>query len=117
MILAIDFGTSNSLAALATEKGCEKPLPLEPEAADPSVLRSLLFFPSQNQCFYGHRAVVEHQNNLGQGRFIRSIKKFLPSQNYLGSWIEERVVKLEDLIGLFLLEVKNEIEKLLKKAP
>jgi hypothetical chaperone protein len=110
VILAVDFGTSNSLATVATARGHSQPLPLDDNAPDPTVFRTLLFFPNSETCFYGQRAIFEYQENQGNGRFIRSIKKFLPSQSFVGSWIENRVVKLEDLVGLFLLEMKKRAE-------
>lgn len=107
MIFAIDYGTSNSLLAVADGKKISEPLALDPESPDPTVFRSILYFPNQNQCFYGQRAIKEYCENQAEGRLIRSIKKYLPSQRFLGSWIEDRVVKLEDLISYFLLEMRK----------
>ncbi len=112
MILAVDFGTSNSLATVATRDGHTAPIILDSDAPDATVFRTLLYFPHEDECFYGQRAIAEYQNNLGQGRFIRSIKKFLPVQSFAGSWIENRMVRLEDLVGLFLLEIKKRTEKI-----
>jgi hypothetical chaperone protein len=83
------------------------PLRLDPEAADPTVFRSILFFPHGEKCFYGQTAVDQYNEAQGSGRLIRSIKKFLPSESYTGSWIDDRVVRLEDLIGYFLLEMRK----------
>src|SRR5690606_29063326 len=96
--------------AVVTRSGRSSPIPLDPAAKDPTIFRSLLYFPDHDHCFYGQQAIVEYQENTGKGRFIRSIKKFLPSQSFLGSWIENRLVRLEDLIGLFLLELKRRAE-------
>jgi len=112
MMLAIDFGTSNSLASVVSRSGHSAPLPLDHSASDPTIFRTLLYFPNADQCFYGQSAIAEYQENQGQGRLIRSIKKFLPSQSFVGSWIESRVVKLEDMVGLFLLEMKKRAEKI-----
>ena len=43
-IYAIDFGTSNSLLAAANAEQTCPPIPLDPGASDPTLLRSLLFF-------------------------------------------------------------------------
>ena len=86
------------------------PLALDPTATDPTVLRSLLYFPDATACFYGQAAVQEYSENHGEGRLIRSIKKYLPSESYVGSWIDNRMVRLEDLIGFFLLEMKKRAE-------
>ena len=55
-ILAIDFGTSHSLVgALHNNKRIEA-LPIDPLAADPTLMRSLLYFPHADECFYGSEA-------------------------------------------------------------
>ena len=41
-VYAIAVGTSNSLLAAAARDGCTDPVPLDPGAPDPSVLRSVL---------------------------------------------------------------------------
>lgn len=111
LVYAIDFGTSNSLIAATDGLSCSEPLPLDRQAQDPSLFRTLLYFPNEDECFYGAQAKEEYTLNQFEGRFIRSIKKFLPSQSYRGTWIENRVVKLEDLIGLFLKELKTRADK------
>lgn len=113
VVFAIDYGTSNSLLAATDGETVTTPLELDPGAPDPTVLRSVLFFPHQNLCFYGSDAVKEYSEAQGSGRLIRSIKKYLPSESYQGSWIEDRVVKLEDLIGFFLLEMRKRASRAL----
>lgn len=107
VVFAIDYGTSNSLLAATDGEVTTAPLPLDPAAPDPSVFRSVLYFPNQNQCYYGQQAIEEYGERQAEGRLIRSIKKYLPSETFLGSWIEDRVVRLEDLISYFLLEMKK----------
>ena len=106
-MLAIDFGTSNSLVAVADPSGASQPLPLDEDAGDPTVFRSILYFPHGQLCYYGQRAIREYSENQAHGRLIRSVKKYLPSENYIGSWIDDRMVRLEDLIGIFLLELRK----------
>lgn len=107
VVFAIDYGTSNSLLAATDGQVITGPLALDPEAQDPTVLRSVLFFADQDHCYYGQKAVDQYCENQGEGRLIRSVKKYLPSESYRGSWIENRVVRLEDLIGFFLLEMRK----------
>jgi len=110
LTFAIDFGTSNSLLAVTDGEVSVGPLELDPLSSDPSVFRSVLYFPNQDQCFYGQEAVERYSESQAEGRLIRSIKKYLPSQSFLGSWIENRMVRLEDLISIFLLEMKKRAE-------
>jgi hypothetical chaperone protein len=83
------------------------PLPLDNLAADPTVFRSLLYFPNSQICHYGTAAIAQYCEHEGEGRLVRSIKKYLPSESFIGSWIDDRMVKLEDLIGFFLLELRK----------
>lgn len=110
LTFAIDYGTSNSLLVATDGRAVTKPLALDPLAPDPTVLRSLLYFPHGDRCFYGQAAIEEYSDHHGEGRLIRSIKKYLPSESYVGSWIDNRMVRLEDLIGFFLLEMKKRAE-------
>src|SRR6185437_13458033 len=107
VIYAIDFGTSNSLLAAADHERIYDPIPLDSFASDSSVLRSILYFPSMKQVFYGAEALKEFHDRPGEGRLIRSIKKYLPMRSFVGTWIEDRPVNLEDIIGYFLSEMRR----------
>lgn len=103
---AIDFGTTNSLLAAANRDELHPPIALDASARDPSILRSVLYFPSAERCFYGAQALAEYGAGGGHGRLIRSIKKHLPSRSFIGTHIDERPMNLEDLIGAFLGEMR-----------
>lgn len=105
-VYAIDFGTTNSLLAAANAEQIHPPIALDPLAPDPTILRSVLYFPSAERCFYGAQAIAEYTSAGGQGRLIRSIKKHLPSRSFVGTHIDERPMNLEDLIGAFLGELR-----------
>jgi hypothetical chaperone protein len=105
-VYAIDFGTTNSLLAAANAQEVHPPIALDPHAPDPSILRSVLYFPNAERCYYGAQAIAEYTAAGGQGRLIRSIKKHLPSRSFVGTHIDERPMNLEDLIGAFLGEMR-----------
>lgn len=110
-ILAIDFGTSNSLVG-AHHKGQRfEALPLDPKGEDATLMRTLLFFPSQDVCYYGHEAIEQYIANDMEGRLFRSFKSHLPNQGYLGTIIDNRILTLESMVGYFLLELKKRAEK------
>ncbi len=113
LILAVDFGTSNSLAGASVDGKRIEALPLDLTAQDPTLMRSILFFPNRDQCFYGSTAIEKYLEGELEGRIFRSFKSHLPNRSYLGTAIENRVLPLEDLIGLFLLEIKRRAEKIL----
>jgi hypothetical chaperone protein len=105
-IYAIDFGTSNSLLAVAGEATTET-LVMDREAKDPTILRSLIYFPTQDKVFYGMGALNEFNANQGKGRLLRSIKRYLPVRSFVGTWIDNRPLNLEDIIALFLAEMRK----------
>lgn len=107
LVYAIDFGTSNSLLGAADSSGLRGFAPIDPAAPDPSVLRSLLYFPDAKQVFYGLDAIREFAARDQAGRFIRSIKRQLPSRSFIGTYVDNRPFNLEDLIGVFLGEVRR----------
>lgn len=104
---AIDFGTSNSLIAAAGNGRELPPLAVDPTSGDPTILRSLMYFPRTGPPRFGQQAVHGYTQDGGDGRFIRSIKKYLPAENFTGTQIGDKVYSLEDLIGCFLREMKN----------
>lgn len=106
-IYAIDFGTSNSLLAAASRDGVIAPIPLDPLAPDPTILRSILYFPDASRAFYGLEAIREYVDRGMEGRLIRSIKKHLPSRTFVGTYIDERPMNLEDLVGAVLREMRT----------
>lgn len=113
--LAIDFGTSNSLVGAWSRGQRIEALPLDPSAADPTLMRTLLYFPNRDDCFYGAEAVVKYLANEMEGRLFRSFKSHLPNRQYLGTFIEDRPLPLETMIGIFLLELRKRAEKILNE--
>ncbi|MCM2279597.1 MAG: Hsp70 family protein [Oligoflexia bacterium] len=106
-VYAIDFGTSNSLLGAAGPGGPGGFAPLDPDAPDPAILRSLLYFPNARELYFGERALREFGARDHSGRFIRSIKKQLPSRSFIGTYVENRPFNLEDLIALLLSEMRK----------
>ncbi|MCB9596341.1 MAG: Hsp70 family protein [Sandaracinaceae bacterium] len=106
-VYAIDFGTTNSLCAAANADRVFDPVPLDPRAKDPTILRSVFFFPDAKTVFYGAEALAEYAAHGMQGRLIRSVKKHLPSRAFVGTQIDERPMNLEDLIGAFLGAIRR----------
>jgi hypothetical chaperone protein len=106
-IFAIDFGTSNSLLAAAGPEGVFSPAPIDPEASDPTVLRSALYFASATECAFGAAAIRSLVENGFRGRLIRSIKRHLPSRTFSATRIGHKTMTIEELIGS-LLKVMRE---------
>ena len=110
-VYAIDFGTTNSLLAAANSEEVCRPIELDPGASEPTILRSVLYFPDADLCFYGQQALVEYVARDMQGRLMRSIKKHLPSRAFVGTFVDERPMNLEDLIGALLGEMRRRADR------
>ncbi len=114
-MLAIDFGTSNSLVGAWIDGKAYQALSLDPFAADPTLMRTLLYFPDESKAFYGEQAIQEFVQNDMEGRLFRSFKTHLHNKNYLGTIVGNRIMPLEQMVGIFLLELKKRAEKVLQQ--
>lgn len=112
-VLAIDFGTSNSLVGAWRDGKRVEALALDQAAADPSLMRTLLYFPHKDACFYGADAIGKYLENEMEGRLFRSFKSHLPNKQYLGTFVDDRALPLEHMIGIFMLELRKRAENIL----
>ncbi len=113
--VGIDFGTSNSAAALpGLDGGPARVLPIDAAAADARLLRSVLFFPEHfekgREVLVGEGAIAAYLSEF-EGRFLQSIKTFLPSPAFTATEIRGRAWKLEQLIAVLLRRLREVIER------
>jgi len=101
---AIDFGTSNSLLSFVGDDGKIYPIPLD---QDSNVFRSLLYTAEQNSWHFGQEAIKEYIATDGEGRFFRSVKKFLPEANYTGTTVHNKTMNISEIIAVFLGEMRK----------
>jgi hypothetical chaperone protein len=106
-LYAIDFGTSNSLLCGVTPSAVDEPLALDPNASDASVFRSILFFSETSEQYFGAEALERYVAEGMRGRFLRSLKRFLPVASFEETRIGNKLVRLEELIGVFLREMRR----------
>lgn len=111
--LSIDFGTSNTLVGAVQNGKKIATLELDPFNSDKTIMRTLLYYPHAEQCFYGANAIEEYIQHGMEGRLFRSFKSHLPNKSYLGTVLDNRILTLETLIGTFLLEIKRRAEQIL----
>ncbi|MFO0728721.1 MAG: Hsp70 family protein [Myxococcota bacterium] len=105
MAFGIDFGTSNSAVAFVDKKGKAKVARFRAVELDQtsSTAPTVLFFPSyQKDTHYGHEAVRTYLFNGLEGRFIQSMKTFLPAKSFAGTQIRGQQLEIEDLVALYL---------------
>jgi hypothetical chaperone protein len=106
-LYAIDFGTSNSLLAAANRDRTFDPVPLDPDAADPTILRSILCFPDAGGAFVGSEALRQFIEHGAEGRLLRSIKHHLGSRSFRGTIIRGRMVSAEELVAALLRQMRQ----------
>ncbi|MCG2700211.1 Hsp70 family protein [Candidatus Parcubacteria bacterium] len=116
VILGIDFGTSNSSTSvningevkLIDVDGCN--------LSNKKVLRSVIYFNNEEKKFFvGQEAVEMYIENDASGRYIQSIKSFLPDKSFHRTEIGGRYYSLDDLIALVLRKIKEAGEGISKR--
>lgn len=105
-MLAIDYGTSNSLVAGAVNGNVIQPLAIDPGAPDPTVLRSVMFSPDKGTWYFGDAAIRQYQDHAADGRLFRSVKKYLPEGSFKGTQLHGDFRSIVDLIAVFLRELR-----------
>jgi hypothetical chaperone protein len=111
--VGIDYGTSNTVAAVLEADGSVRVLELDRDsgASDPRLLKSLLYFPERNQSFFGKKAIEQYFDRGMEGRFLQSIKRLLPNPEFTGTSLFGKHAGIEDLIARFLQDLRLRIEK------
>jgi len=109
---AIDFGTTNSLLSFVENKNNKKTLNLDDLNDDSSILRSIMYYPQDGEPSFGQSAIKKYVDESGDGRFLRSIKKYLPTESFTGTIINNKFYSIEELIGRFLKEMKSRADNI-----
>ena len=108
---AIDFGTTNSLLSFVDGRNI-KNLDLDKLNDDASILRSIMFYSKEGSPSFGQAAINQYVDESGDGRFLRSVKKYLPKESFSGTIINNKFYSIEDLIGRFLREMKSRADSI-----
>jgi len=108
----IDFGTSNSAAAVPGAEGQPaRVLDIDESGADRRLLRSVLFFPEGSTEIFAGAAAIQRYFDDFEGRFLQSIKTFLPSTGFTHTEIRRKTWKLEQLIAALLSRIRESVER------
>lgn len=112
-VLGVDFGTSNSAAALINVNGALQVIPLDGDKAE---MPTALFFSSegtgaeQHTVLYGSEAMQAYLNGT-EGRLLRSLKSLLGSRlmdEY--TTVGDKSMRFFDIVVLFFKELKRRCE-------
>ena len=108
LVLGIDFGTSNSAAALIDAQGVLQVIPLDGPRAE---MPTALFFSSETHTvLFGAEAMQSYLSGT-EGRLLRSLKSLLGSplmDEYTA--VGDRSIRFFDIVVLFFKELKRRCE-------
>lgn len=106
----LDFGTTNS-ALSVNNGGYVEVVDIDEYNTSGKTLRSVIYFDEENNIFVGQEAIQNYIENRAGGRFMQSIKSFLPSKQFEYTYINRKRYELEDLIAIILRKIKNKGEE------
>jgi hypothetical chaperone protein len=106
-ILAIDFGTTNSLVAAAAPGRTFEPVVLDPRAEDPTILRSALHFTTADDVVFGQAALERYIASGLRGRLLRSIKRHLSSSAFDSTRIGTKLMTIEAITATILKAMRQ----------
>lgn len=107
-VAGIDFGTSNSSAAITNGN---TPRMVDVESGHNTIPTALYFPDKSNEVFYGRAAQRKYVESETVGRFMRSMKRILGTPLMDSSTqINGRMVRFDDIIGAFISYMKQKID-------
>lgn len=103
----LDFGTTNSVLAIVRSGNVEV-IDIDPTNVSAKTLKSVLFFDEERSVEIGEEAVRQYVSYGGSyGRFMQSIKAFLPNKSFTETYVYGKRYEIEDLIALILKAIKH----------
>jgi len=106
-ILALDFGTTNSLLAAAAPGQTFDPVALDPLAPDPTILRSALHFTTAEDVAFGQAAMQRYIESGLRGRLLRSVKRHLSSAAFDSTRIGTKLLTIEEIVATILRAMRH----------
>ena len=114
-IFGLDFGTTNSAISI-NNGGDVKMVDIHWDGQTNKTMKSVVYYdPEEKELCVGQKAVDQYIDNDGYGRYIQSIKSFLPDPSFTYTTIRNRKYTLEDLISMILSNIKKAGEELTDK--
>jgi hypothetical chaperone protein len=117
VIFGIDFGTSNSALSVNMD-GRVSLLDVDRENPISNSLKSILYFlkeDGQTRSYVGYDGVKAYIENEADGRYMQSIKTFLPDTAFERTNIYGKSYTLEELIAIFLKVMKKRGQEIIKQ--
>ncbi|WP_129127087.1 Hsp70 family protein [Geomonas oryzae] len=105
VVFGIDFGTTNSALSVYRD-GKVEVVDIDETSANRSLMRSVLYFNEDDEIFTGQDAIGQYVGEGAAGRFMQSIKTFLPNRSFEGTEVFGKKYGIEDLVAIILRRIK-----------
>ncbi|MHB8058550.1 MAG: Hsp70 family protein [Desulfuromonadaceae bacterium] len=105
IVFGIDFGTTNS-ALSVYRNGTVEVLAVDGNGGAGELMRSVLYFSEENEIYAGHEAIRQYVSDGAVGRFMQSIKTFLPNTSFDSTEIFGTRYMIDDLVAIILRKLK-----------
>jgi hypothetical chaperone protein len=116
-IIGLDFGTTNSAIACATEDGNVELAKFQGDNGFSTTCRSVLYFNEKNKeidgtpiVSVGHEAIRDYLESETAGRLIQSTKSYLTSRTFTKTSLCNKPYTLEELISTIINRLRKQAE-------
>ena len=105
VVFGVDFGTTNSALSIY-RNGTVEIVDIDDLSANGSLMRSVLYFNEDNEIFTGQEAISQYVSEGAAGRFMQSIKNFLPNRSFESTEVFGKKYGIDDLVAIVLRKIK-----------
>lgn len=105
IVFGIDFGTTNSALSIFRNNRVEV-IAVDGSEQGGELMRSVLYFNDESEVFTGSEAIRQYVGDGAAGRFMQSIKTFLPNTSFTSTEIFGRRYTIDDLVAIVLRQIK-----------
>ncbi|MBW4056683.1 MAG: Hsp70 family protein [Proteobacteria bacterium] len=105
IVFGIDFGTTNS-ALSVYRNGTVEVVAVDGNDGAGELMRSVLYFNEENEIYVGHEAIRHYVSDGAAGRFMQSIKTFLPNSSFDSTEVFGTRYTIDDLVAIILRKIK-----------
>jgi len=105
IVFGIDFGTTNS-ALSVYRNGTVEVVAVDGVGPAGELMRSVLYFSEDDEIYAGQEAIRQYVGDGAAGRFMQSIKTFLPNTSFDSTEVFGRRYGIDDLIAIILRKIK-----------
>ncbi|HEY5521802.1 MAG TPA: Hsp70 family protein [Desulfuromonadaceae bacterium] len=105
IVFGIDFGTTNS-ALSVYRNGMVEVVAVDGTDHAGELMRSVLYFNEEHEIYVGHEAIRQYVGDGAAGRFMQSIKTFLPNTSFDSTEVFGKRYTIDDLVAIILRKIK-----------